>query len=121
MYTKKIRFMRHAIILACDGKCSKAWGLTSRPKEQFDSQDEDDYAFLADNELGDAPADTGTYEGIYGKPSGPEEMNKWCARQCERCLNFKPGSVIHLPDFSHRIYNQPWKHRDLSLTTLGPI
>ena len=114
--------MNEAIILyfaqemrvACDGQCHKAWGINSRPKVQL-SDDENDYAFLADNELKTAPVDPGTYEGQDSKPASPANFpNKWCVRECERCARSKPGEwekPLTLPDFSQRRYNQPRKHR----------
>lgn len=97
-------------IAACDKRCSKAWGVVARPKIRFDN--EDDYAFMTDEELGEAPRDPGTYEGGHGKPMYPDRHNKWCMRQCERCDLFKVGEEIKLRDFSKRMYNQPWKHKD---------
>jgi hypothetical protein len=72
------------VAVVCDGNCAKAWGLNSRPRRQL-SENEDDYMFLPDEELGEAPADPGTYEGNDGKPTSPEDqMNRWCVRECER-------------------------------------
>ena len=102
--------------VACDGRCEKAWGISNRPNEQL-SEDEDDYVYLADRELGDAPEDPGTYEGDHGKPfahsfeSHSEGMNKWCARECERSIteyfSTSTGAVPVLPDFSNRVFNMP--------------
>lgn len=109
MYAKTIIWFGKAHTLACDGKCNKAWGVNNRPKISFDENDPDDVAYLADDELGEAPADPGTYEGGHAKPDSPREQNKWCARECERSRVFlqldKP-----LPNYSGRVYNQPWKH-----------
>ena len=110
MHTKQIRWCGREATLACDGKCSKAWGLNSRPKVEFDPKDPDDVAWLADGELGEAPADPGSYEGGNGKPAGPHEMNRWCSRECERSQIVERGEAVQLRDFSQRIYNQPWKH-----------
>jgi hypothetical protein len=110
MYTKQITFFGKAVTLACDGNCRKAWGINRRPKVEFDPNELDDVAWLADAELGDAPEDPGTYEGGCAKPSGPHEMNKWCARECERSEMFKAGEDVKARDFSQRQYNQPWKH-----------
>lgn len=109
MHTKEIVWSGVATTLACDGKCSKAWGVCARPRQQLGS-DDDDFAHLADDELGDAPADPGEYEGGWGKPSSPEQMNKWCARQCERSVAVPKGQPVTLPDYSQRVLNQPWKH-----------
>lgn len=99
--------------MACDGQCRKAWGINGRPHEDFDPADPDDYAFLADSELGDAPKNPGTYEFGEAKPAGPHEMNRWCARECERARTGHPDDDIELPDFSVRRFNQPWKHNAL--------
>jgi hypothetical protein len=108
-----IRYFGQSAKVVCDRNCAKAWGINNRPKVQL-SEGEDDYAFLADGELGDAPADPGTYEGGDGKPSSPDEFpNKWCVRECERCAMSKPGQS-HLPlalkAFDERRYNIPSRH-----------
>lgn len=99
--------------VGCDRNCAKAWGINNRPKIEF-SEDLDDYVFLADDELGDAPKDPGTYEGGQGKPSSPDDFpNKWCVRECERCAHSKVGEYEDdlLPiDLSKRHYNMPWLH-----------
>ena len=98
----------------CDRKCNKAWGINNRPQLQL-SDDEDDIVYLADDELGEAPDDPGTYEGGHAKPSSPSQFpNKWCVRECERCSMSKPGESdkpLELEDFSQRIYNMPWLHK----------
>lgn len=107
---KSITFFHKPAAVGCDAKCSKAWGLSQRPKVQL-SDDEDDVAWLADDEVGEAPADPGTYEGGHAKPrSDAERLNKWCVRECERCVLVKPGEVTEIRDFSTRLYNQPSKH-----------
>ena len=96
------------VILACDGNCAKAWGINNHPKVEL-SDDEDDYAFLADDELGIAPTNPGTYEDGQGKPPEPVH-NKWCLRECERsasCEVSKFTGDLKLPDFSQRIFNMP--------------
>jgi hypothetical protein len=105
MLTKEIIFFGQPAVVACDERCNKAWGVNQRPKVEL-SKDPDDYASLADDELPEAPADPGTYEGGHGKPTRPgERMNKWCVRECERCVFLKPGEPILLPDYSRRRYN----------------
>lgn len=99
----------------CDRKCGKAWGISNRPQIEFDPDDPDDIAYLADDELGEAPADPGTYEGSHAKPLTPDAFpNKWCVRECERCVMVEPGEAFKLPDFSRRRYNMPWKHPNKS-------
>lgn len=92
--------------VACDRKCEKAWGINSRPRLDL-SGDPDDYAFLADGELGEAPDDPGTYEGGHGKPMHPRRHNKWCVRECERSAMGRPGESLSAPDFSRRRFNLP--------------
>jgi hypothetical protein len=103
-----IIFFGKEAILACDLNCEKAWGMNNRPRILVGSlADEEDFALLADGELGIAPADPGTYEGGYAKPTNAEERhNKWCARECERSCILKSGEETQLPDFSQRLYNQ---------------
>jgi len=90
MLAKEIIFFSQPYLLICDGKCEKAWGINSRPKNMLldDEDDEnydDDYEYLADDELGIAPEDPGTYEGDCGKPRCDEDkLNKWCCRESER-------------------------------------
>jgi hypothetical protein len=103
-----ITFCSQKAKVACDENCKKAWGHNSRPKVQL-SDNEDDFAFLADSELGEAPADPGTYEGGHGKPLSSDGFpNKWCVRECERCVMSNPGEYdlpLVLEDFSKRSYN----------------
>lgn len=107
MIKKEIRFFGHLKVLACDAQCHKAWGSNTRESVQL-SDDENDYAFLADHELGFAPADPGTTEGFQAKPQSPDErLNKWCCRECERSKMFDPGQEIKLPNFDKRVYNRP--------------
>ncbi len=107
MLVKAIQFFGQQVVLACDGRCEKAWGINSRPKVIL-SEDPDDYAFLADDELGTAPVDPGTYEGCHPKPRDHADLhrqNKWCARECERSA-MGVGN-LHLPSFDGRVYNKP--------------
>lgn len=94
--------------VACDEKCEKAWGISNRPKNQL-SPDPDNYEFLSDDELWFAPIDPGTYEGGQAKPIDKIGIpNKWCVRECERCVMSELGKhndPIQLPDFSKRIQN----------------
>jgi hypothetical protein len=110
-----ILYFGDAAKVRCDGNCEKAWGLHSRPKTQL-SENEDDYAFLADDELGMAPADPGTYEGGYGKPASATHFpNKWCVRECERLAMSRPGKIesgLILPNLSQRLYNIPHLHEE---------
>jgi hypothetical protein len=113
---KRLSFAGQAATHACDGRCDKAWGINSRPSapsrgERRHAADPDDYAFLADDELGTAPVNPGTYEGGDAKPvdaKGPDDINKWCVRECERAWISSPGqpdAAPELPDFSARHYN----------------
>lgn len=108
MLSKDVIFFGHLVTIACDGNCDKAWGVNARPRSQL-SDDPDDYAFHADAELGTAPIDPGSYEGGHAKPKQRpmtgEQMNKWCCRECERCVISDRGEQIVLQDFSKRIAN----------------
>lgn len=107
---KLITYFGQKCKVGCDGKCNKAWGINNRPDIQL-SDNEDDFAYLSDLELGEAPEDPGTYEGGDGKPlSNHEFPNKWCVRECERCEKSRPGEYskpLILPDFTKRVYNIP--------------
>ena len=108
----RISWRNPRLAVACDGKCHKAWGYANRPRVQLDPNDEDDYELLADHEVGEAPADPGTYDGsaMEGKPEAgaKKKMNLWCLRSCERSVRIE-GELklpIKLPDFSKRIPNK---------------
>jgi len=105
MIARAITYFGEPLILVCDGKCDKAWGINNRPRVQL-SDDEDDYEFLADHELGDAPFDPGTYEGGWGKPDDDKaRLNKWCARECERSVRASPSMDFDLPNYDERFPN----------------
>lgn len=104
---KWITYSGRPAIVACDANCKKAWGVNLRPKVML-SENEDDYAFLADGELGEAPAYPGSWEGQHTKPQKKSErLNKWCVRECERSVMKPPGETLVLPDFGKRRYNLP--------------
>lgn len=109
---KIITFCGQPAKVACDEKCEKAWG-SLRPKEQL-SEDEDDIVWLADDELGIAPENNGNYEDDQAKPINKQGIpNKWCVRECERCVMSEPGKShepLMLKDWSKRRYNMIWKH-----------
>ena len=103
-----ITFLGSKARVVCDRNCNKAWGVSSRPKKQL-SDNEDDFCFLSDGEIGNAPKDPGTYEGGCSKPLSPDEFpNKWCIRECERCsiseLN-EWNLPLELKSFVDRQYN----------------
>ena len=98
----QIKYFGVDVKVACDGKCNKAWGINSRPSNEDKSE------WLSDNELGEVPANPGTYEGGIGKPSDLSQFpNKWCVRECERCSMTPYGGNVNdeleLSDFSKRI------------------
>ena len=105
-----IQYFEQPAKVSCDEKCHKAWGISSRPKVYL-SDNPDDYEFLSDDELPEAPEDPGTYEGGHGKPSHISQApNKWCARECERCVVSERGKFeapLKLPDYSKRRQNIP--------------
>jgi len=105
-----ITMFGHSRVLTCDAKCSKAWGINNRSRRQL-SADEDDYVFLGDDELGEAPADPGTSEGGDYKPQdNSERLNKWCARECERSEIVEHGKTVSVlpwvPRHNRRIVRQ---------------
>ena len=127
---KDIIYFGEPAKIACDEKCNKAWGIQLRPKVYLDLNnnviygygykddrlidediDFDNYAYCSDEELGEAPDNPGTSEGWQYKPiTDDEKGNKWCARQCERCVMSELGKFnepLVLPDFSKRRYNCP--------------
>lgn len=103
MLVKTINYFDVPCAVACDAKCHKAWGRNNRPRVILDPSNDDDYAYLTDDELGEAPADPGTYEGRDAKPRTPDELlNKWCTRECERSVITRQGELAQVPDFSKR-------------------
>jgi hypothetical protein len=108
-----IPYFNRLVAVGCDGKCNKAWGNNARPSVSL-SEDPDDFAWLSDDELEEAPVDPGIYEGGDAKPiEDAEKMNKWCVRECERSsMAFQTNGVVHLTDFSQRVYNKPPHHRE---------
>jgi len=104
MLITEILYCGKNVKAVCDLNCDKAWGINLRPRVEL-SKNPDDYYWKMDNELGIAPKDTGSQEGGHGKPYKPTEHNKWCVRECERCMTFGLTEQIKLKDFNKRIYN----------------
>jgi hypothetical protein len=107
MICKQIQMHGMQVTLVCDGRCDKAFGIADRPTREL-GYDEDDFVYLTDDELGTAPAPDAieSREGGNTKPSAEpiqdgERMNRWCARQCERCGRLKG----HAPDRSRHTPN----------------
>ena len=113
MFKTEVSYFFQPRIVVCDKQCNKAWGINGRPRYFLSDpeEDPDDYAFKADEELGEAPEDTGHYEGGDGKPMYPLEHNRWCVRECERSVLVEPQDVdgVVLPDFSKLVLNKPGK------------
>ena len=113
MIKKDIIYFGEPCVLFCDEKCNKAWELNSREKVQV-SDDEDDYEFLTDDKLGEAPEDPHLYEDGHAKPCcDNEKLNKWCCRECERSKIVSASEVNDntdfeslLNDFSIRLKNK---------------
>lgn len=110
-----IYFEPHALL--CDGQCDKAWGAGDRAIVQL-SDDENDYEYLSDNELEQAPENPGSFEGWDYKPRCQADLhNRWCARACERAVKIPLWHIDALPDFTQRIRNLPKKEPE----QLSPI
>lgn len=123
---KEIIYLGKSAVAICDEKCDKAWGINKRPRiypqlnnhkiygidgtdiypEEYyldDNFQVDDCAYASDNELGKAPIDTGIIVDSDKKPTRKSQIpNKWCIRECERCVI---GDKPELKDFSKRYYN----------------
>src|SRR5690242_4071466 len=85
-----ILFCGQAARVNCDRNCAKAWGRSIR-RTRGSADDNEDGEYLADSELGYAPANPGTSEGEDCKPESATEFpNKWCVRECERCAMSAP-------------------------------
>lgn len=100
--------------LMCDAHCEKAWGINSRPQRSLNDEDEDDYVFFGDHEIGEAPAFPGTYEGADGKPvHHRDRLNKWCFRECERSVwSLEYLELMELPDMLNPKPNIPNRERN---------
>lgn len=135
MIQKDILYCGQRVTIACDGECHKAWGKNGRPRSMVVPEpipvlvpvlaspasgfqagpplDPDDWFYYADHELPFAPKEVGSYEGEDTKPKvRSERLNKWCARECERCVMVKRDAPLELPDFNQRIYNIPRKRAE---------
>jgi hypothetical protein len=110
VFQRRILFCGRAQVLACDGRCGKAWGINGRPRHYFvdEEADSDDYVWFTDDELGRAPLPghtVGVSEGGDCKPYGDhlrdvECMNRWCARECERSVMVDIDDDVRLPDMN---------------------
>ena len=126
MIKRNITFCAQTAAVVCDENCAKAWGRSKRPLRYFSGdpmadglsakeQDRrrDDYVYLSDSDLGQAPVDPGTTEGDHRKPRTLEQrMNKWCVRECERCAMSEPGQwreALALPDLENPRPNMGWR------------
>lgn len=105
-----IKFFGKTAKVNCDGQCQKAWGINNRPRIML-SDNENDYAYLPDHELMEAPSDPATYEGGCAKPNDSSEFpTKWCVRECERCAMSKPYEYekpLAIKRFDDLVYNIP--------------
>jgi hypothetical protein len=120
MISKSINFCGQRVTLACDGNCSKAWGIQARPRHHFQPEDEepDDYVYLPDSALGTAPGPGETVILAEGNDTKPHAVrmtdgagtNRWCARQCERKVMVEDGEEIRVRDMEHPRPNMPGLH-----------
>lgn len=118
---KKITIYGHQAILACDGLCHKAWGLDGRQTLQL-SEELDDFVYVSDSELGEAPgpgltatiSEGGDVKPCAGILTDGQLMNKWCSRQCERVSLFDSDESIKLKDMLDPIPNYAWQRSDVS-------
>lgn len=99
LISKKIAFGQE-VLIACDGRCEKAWGKQLRPTTLSGNRE-----YLSDNEIGLAPENPGTSEGECFKPTD-KQHNKWCFRECERSNSFafyeNTATDVTIPDWSKR-------------------
>ncbi len=94
MLAKRVRYCGVEVLIVCDGKCEKAWGIATRAALTHYPDGAPD-KFVPDADLGTAPADPRTYEGDDAKPVSPSErLNKWCIRECERGQMYGPPPLV---------------------------
>lgn len=117
IWIKPVLYVGAPVLIACDGRCSHAWGRR-RPRTELDPDEPDDYVAASDDDAGPCPL-TGMEldaDGGDTKPDSPADMNRWCARSCERSVlvNTSMGVVtsIDLPDWSRQRFNMPSRHPD---------
>ena len=114
MIQKQVRFFGEQVVLACDGRCDKAWGINGRARVLLSTKD-DDHVLVPDSALGAAPPPgqtVGVAEGNDCKPSAVPltdggRMNKWCARECERGGIYKLSEPLSLRDLENPRTNIP--------------
>ena len=108
-HAKQIGWFGRKVTLACDAKCSHAWGRR-RPKRML-SDDCDDFESVSDDEAGPCPFSGMDLDsdGDEMKPDGPGGKNKWCARSCERSVIVEVDDPIVLPDWSVSRFNKRWR------------
>lgn len=108
LFTSEITIFGEQKTIACDAKCNKAFGINGRPTSP-NSLDENDWEWLADDEVDEAPGTGETAiisEGDDYKPGDLlEAHNRWCARECERSVIVKIGETAVLLDFDQRVSN----------------
>jgi hypothetical protein len=96
LLARSIVFCGRSMVVACDGRCDRAWGVQERPRTALSPGDPDDFVWLGD-EHEDARTTPGrehlVSEGGDLRPSdvalSPGDsvlMNRWCARACERSV-----------------------------------
>lgn len=108
---KIITYFGQELKIACDEKCNKAFGIINRPRINLDENDFDDYVFLSDDEIGEAPKKPCSMEEGNIKPSDTRlAPNNWCIQECERCEIAEINLKLKLPNFSKRVYNISWKN-----------
>jgi len=115
MIIKMIRYFGKPMAVGCDGKCHKAWGIGQRRRKQLSRKDRDLYEYFSDKELGKAPDYPGTFEDGDGKPEEKSErLNRWCVRQCERCISADLWEQVESHNFNKRVNGSPmsWKTND---------
>ncbi len=106
---KEITYFGQKVTVKCDGECNKSWGRNTRPRKQL-SNDPDDYMYYSNLELGEAPTNPGTIEGDDCKPLFKWEFpNKWCVRECERCVFLGIPTLIHDEKYDEKQHD--WNDR----------
>ena len=106
MLVKRTTVHGSEVVIACDAKCTKAWGLQKRPSRVVDESKPDDIVWLGDGELKQAPSDPKTTVNGYGKPLKPEHrMNQWCVSECERSMFVSPNETKETHNWRRRTRN----------------
>lgn len=112
-YVRLIKSFSQWVWIGCDGNCSKAFGISERPRV-FLSDDPDDFCYLPDQEIDQIVPDFQWQSELDNPTRWPihPKLCKWCVRECERSTEtdwYSPHKLF-VWDFSKPFCNMPNLH-----------